>query len=237
MMPLPLSLIIILIGLVLLVGGRQKLGRVGVALGCLVIALSSSMPFAQLITKPLERTYPAYAGQPVSYVVVLGGGHVTDDYLPVSSVLSSASLTRLVEGIRVYRLNSGAKLVLSGYSGSDSVPHAIAMKRVALALGIPEQDIIAEPRPRDTREEAQYMVNIVNESPFALVTSASHMARAVSLFKGQGLDPIASPTYFSVKEAKENDWRYYLPRPDALAMTQMAWHEYLGRAWGWMTKE
>lgn len=235
LMPLPFSLLLILCGVLLFVIGRRKLGTLGGLLGVALILLCSFRPFAESITKPLERASPAYAGQPVAYVVVLGGSHVSDDFLPVSSLLSTASLYRLVEGIRIYDLNEGSKLVLSGYEGNDREPNAKIMQRVARSLSVPQQDILIEPRPKDTREEAELIANIVDRQPFALVTSASHMKRAMTLFEQQGLTPLAAPTFFTVKNADEHNWRYYLPSPDALAMTHMAWHEYLGRCWAWLT--
>ena len=41
---------------------------------------------------------------------------------------------------------------------------------------------------------------IVGKDKFILVTSASHMLRAMALFRKQGMEPIPAPTDYMVKE-------------------------------------
>ncbi|MDM8537097.1 ElyC/SanA/YdcF family protein [Desulfobacterales bacterium HSG17] len=159
LMPLPFGLLIGFAGLFLLIfTRRQKTGKVFVSFGLIFIALTSYSPFADILLSPLEKTYKKY--QPdqkkISYVVVLGGGHTTDFALPLSSQIASASLTRLVEGISIYRENPGSRLIVSGWQGRyDPVPNAAVMASLANALGVPLDDIIMEPRPKDTKDEAR----------------------------------------------------------------------------------
>ena len=116
-LPLPLSLILALMGLFLLwFSERKKAGKVLVSIGSLSLLLMSTGIIAKLLLVPLERQYPPVLtastiagqdGQPVKWIVVLGGGGSYNSQLPSTSLLSNASLARLIEGIRLQRQISG----------------------------------------------------------------------------------------------------------------------------------
>ncbi|MCK5341212.1 MAG: envelope biogenesis factor ElyC [Desulfobulbaceae bacterium] len=233
LMPLPFSIVVALLGLFLLCfTKRERLGKILITFGIFLIAFLGISPVANTILGPLERTHPSYFGtdREIRYVVVLGGGHTTDTALPLTSRISHVSLTRLVEGIRIYRDHRMSRLVLSGWGGKDPVTNAAMMASVARAIGVPPEDIIVEPNPKDTKDEARLIKEIVGRSPFVLVTSASHMTRSMRLFKNQGLDPVPAPTAYRIKKTP-NSFRSYVPSPYNLIKSERAVHEYLGLVW------
>ena len=238
LMPLPFGLLIGFSGLFLLFfTKKQKTGKLLVSFGLIFIALISYSPFSNLLLSPLEKTYEKYkpSQKKINYVVVLGGGHTTDPDLPLSSQIASVSLTRLVEGIIVYRENPGSTLIVSGWHGRfDSVPNAVVMADIANALGVPLDDIIIEPRPKDTKDEAKLIKNVVKKDLFVLVTSASHMKRAAALFNRYNLNFIPAPTYFKAKKIYT-----YLRVPGSLGLrkSEMALHEYIGFVWSKLRKQ
>lgn len=202
---LPLALVLLLPAVLLLAwGGRRgrrwALGLTVLATGLLFVL--SSGPVTRALLAPLEGRVPplldpsgiaADDGGPV-WVMVLGSGHHSDADLPLSSQVSGTALTRLAEGIRLYRAVPGARLLLTGYGGPDPVPSAVMMARMAEALGVPADDIETAPEPTITWEEALAARSIVGDAPLILVTSASHMPRALALFRAAGLDPVPAPT-------------------------------------------
>jgi uncharacterized SAM-binding protein YcdF (DUF218 family) len=125
---------------------------------------------------------------------VLGHGHVSTEELPVTSQLSSTGVVRLAEGIRIYRLNPGSKLILTGFPGRDPVSYTEIIKELALGLGVPAEDILTFSGPKNTAEEAQLLAAQFADASLVLVTSAAHMPRAMALFHGAGLHPIPAPT-------------------------------------------
>jgi uncharacterized SAM-binding protein YcdF (DUF218 family) len=179
----------------------------------------------------LERQYPPYDGQPVAVIWVLGGGHTSDRDLPVSSQISSQSLYRVVEGVRLARMNPSALLVFSGYGGTDPEPAAELNRRLAISLGVDSTRIITQPHPRDTREEAVASRPIVGDRPFALVTSATHMARAVTIFQNQGLEPIPAPTGHLARRPAERHALDFIPSSTNLRTSRQIWYEFLGTIW------
>jgi uncharacterized SAM-binding protein YcdF (DUF218 family) len=195
----------------------------------------SLRPVADAFSRPMERAYPAFPGDSVDFVVVLGGGHTSDPSLPPSARLSSAALVRLVEGVTIATAQPWSRLVLSGWGGADPKPNAEAYREVGVALGFPEARIVLEPRPRDTREEAKLLAPLLAGRRFALVTAASHMPRAVTLFRAQGLDPVPAPTGQLAKEPRGFDVLQLIPDETDLLRTRLAAHEMLGRIWARIT--
>lgn len=192
---------------------------------------ASYPPLSAKLTGPLEQQYDSYrsTASPAAYVAVLGNSQVSAKEQPVTSELSPTAVVRLAEGIRIYRLNPGSKLIFTGYHGRESESFADKIKELALALGVPEDDILAFTGPRDTAEEAKLIAGQVAERSLVLVTSAAHMPRAMSLFLQAGLKPIPAPTEHLTKPVRSK-WIY--PSAETLMKTQRWLHEQLGLLWG-----
>ncbi len=232
LMPLSAFLLLGILGWILWTRGRwRRVGQGMVAASLLLISLAALGPVADALVRPLERGAPAFPGDSVGFVVVLGNGHVSDPAIPVSARLSSTALVRLVEGVAIATSQPWSRLVLSGWGGADPRPNAEVYGEVAASLGFPEARMVLEPRPRDTRQEAELLAPLLRGQRFALVTSASHMPRAVALFRAQGLDPIAAPTGHLAAESQGLDVLDLVPDAEVLARTRFAWHEVLGRIW------
>lgn len=236
LMPLPGTILLAVVGWVVWSRGRHK--RVGQLLtgGALVLLWGlSCAPVAKHMVGGLENAYPAFPGDSVDFVVVLGSSHVSDPRLPVSSLLSGNGLFRLTEGLRIAVAEPWSTLVVSGWGGADPVSDAMVYRRVAMALGFDSTRIHTESRPKDTRQEAELLAPLLHGHRFALVTSATHMPRAMQLFRDRGLDPVAAPTRFLLKSPRAFDWMELLPDENALALTRLAWHERLGSIWAALT--
>ena len=113
--PASLSLGISLIGLLLLMfTKRQRAGKVFVSIGLFLMVLFSYSFIPNYLLRSLEGKYDPYyiqlsnksfkaeGMQPVKFVVILGGGHISDPQLPITSQIGGESLVRLVEGVRIY---------------------------------------------------------------------------------------------------------------------------------------
>ena len=155
--PLPLSLLLSFLGLYLLwLTTKQKVGKILVSVGLVILILFSYNVIADKLLRPLERQYKSFEMKgsssvprtedesAIKFVVVLGGGHALDPELPLISQIGSSELVRLIEGIRIYRKYPGAKLLLSGGGVFDPVSNAEVMARVAREIEVPEKYIIIE---------------------------------------------------------------------------------------------
>ena len=231
--PVPLSLEFLFVGLFLLwFTRRQRAGKALVTCGALLLVGFSNTFTSNALLRPLEHRYPPLVvahigpGTPaVSFIAVLGGSGNDDPDVPITSHISPDLMVRLIEGVRLHREIPGSKLILSG--GNDS---AEGMAKVAEALGVSAEDILRLSEPRDTEEESQQIAPIVGSHQFILVTSASHMPRAMGLFRKRGLQPIAAPTdYLAPRRRLELD--DFVPDGYKLFKSQIAFYEYLGLAW------
>ncbi len=226
LMPIPLTLILIITGLLLL-RRLPRLGRSLIGLAAFWLAITSWHPIADRLLAPFEDDYPVFdIRQPVDAVVVLGGCHATDPAVPPAAQLCSSSLFRLTEGLRILAANPQALLLVSGYAGSDVRPHADVMREVALSMGISAERIRHYPQPRDTAEEAAQMTPELRGKRFALVSEASHLPRAKVFFEAQGLAPVPAPAM--KMSSPDSDWRI---EARAALKSERALYEGLGRLW------
>src|SRR5438132_13487072 len=107
-LPLPFCSVLLIAGLILLwFTGRQRLGKILVSIGAVILLLFSNTGVSSLLLRPLERPYPpalatphevvSFAQPSVQWIVVLGAGDIYAPSLPSTSQLRYASLARIVE--------------------------------------------------------------------------------------------------------------------------------------------
>ena len=183
--------------------------------------------FSNLLVKNLESKYPKYNySHKIKYIHVLGSGHTPDLTQPLSSRMCEAGIKRTIEGVLIYKKTPNSKLIFTGF---DSVDGTVSAK-LAIQLGVKKEDIIIGTAQKDTNDESKFMKSLIKPNEeFVLVTSASHMPRAMLLFQEEGLNPIAAPTNF-----QKSDYHHsYIKRPSAESIdrSRMAIHEYIGILW------
>jgi uncharacterized SAM-binding protein YcdF (DUF218 family) len=244
--PVSLCLEILILGLFFLWATRRlRLGKGLVTLGTVLLLLMSVSGLSRQTLIPLESRYPALlhpetvswgekSGTSPKWIVVLGGGHVSDPSLPANSQISATALGRVVEGVRLSQAIPGSKLLVSGGVVFDPVPEAEVMARIAILLGVKTQDIILEPDSRDTAAQAEIIAKMLGPEKIILVTSAVHMPRAMALFRKRGLQPIPAPADFRVVGAQRLVPAMVFPRGSSLGEVEIATHEYLGLTWAWL---
>lgn len=213
-MPLSLGLLLAVIGLFFLYKNQIKKAKFFLTFSFLWIFLIGYMPFSNLLIKPLETTYHKLKTLPsgVKYIVLLGGDMENRGW----------------EVLELYHKMPNAKIITSGYKGDFKIPEAIRTAKILSKIGIPADKIIINSKPKDTKEEAIKIKQLLGKTPFILVTSAYHMPRAIALFQKEGLNPIAAPTDFKIKY---NNKFLSVPKSENLQKTEIAFHEYIGILW------
>lgn len=213
LMPLSIGLVLALIGLYFLYTKSYKKAKIFLTISFLWIVCITYQPFSNILLEPLESKYKKleYIPEDVKYVLLLGGDKIGRTY----------------EVLRLYHMKKDITIITSGYEGNQKIPEAIRNKNFLVELGIPKDKIITQAKPRDTKEEAIYTKKIVKNNRFILVTNATHMDRAIKLFKKEGLNPIAAPTNFLY----EKDKKILIPTGENLRNTEISLHEYIGMLW------
>lgn len=238
LLPLPLLLSMMAMALLLLWFSRwQKTGKIILSAACFLLALLSLQPVADSLLVRTENHYPAWKNQQkVDYIVVLGGGYTWNAEWAVSANMVGNSLPRLTEGIRLWRENPGTKMIFTGAAAQNNpVSSAEVTARVAESLGVPRTEMITLDKPRDTQQEAREVSKVVGDRPFLLVTSASHLPRAMIFFQQQGLHPYPAPANQLAITSPLNLWERLIPSPNWLAHSERAVYELLGSAWQSLT--
>ena len=202
------------------------------AVGLLLISIG---PTGELLLSPIEDRYEVVedpqqlAG--TTHIIVLGGGYTHRADGPVTSELAEPSLVRLNEGIRLHRAVEGSRLVVSGDSVTQPGTIAEAMAELAMDLGVDESDIDVLATARDTGEEAAAVGGITDEnSQVVVVTSASHMPRAMRIFARRGIDATAAPTHHMTTDAAFYR-RPLWPAAGNIRRVERAVYEYIGLTW------
>jgi uncharacterized SAM-binding protein YcdF (DUF218 family) len=240
--PFHLSLALLIAGLALVIVKRRNAAIVFIGIGIGILLLFGYAVFTKPVLYSLERSYAPLIVEQITpkirdqirYVVVLGSGHVSDPDLPKTAQIGGSSLYRLIEGVRIYRLLPGSKLVITGGVIPDPVTNARVVSDVAHQIGVPVQDTIVEERPSDTVEEARLLHGLLGSTPFVLVTSAAHMKRAVRIFQDFGMQPVPAPTDFIIKNRPGGAIGSVLPNCGNLWISQRVIYEWLGEKWAWI---
>lgn len=199
----------------------------------LVLMVLSTGWFPSWLTERMEGQYPSInqVDPAVQYVVVLSGGQASDSHLPPNALLYSASIKRLVEGVRLFKALPDATLVLSGGGYGKDKPESQQMHEIARWFSIPENRIQLETLSINTADQMKALKDIVGDKPFYLVTSAIHLPRAMALCKKQGLKPIAAPTDFTLYWQDERWQKTWIPNAQNIVYFNVALHEILGSIW------
>ena len=216
---------------------KQKTGKVLVTLAAAMLVLLGNRGISAALLRPLEQRYRplALSSLPAGpqgsagawFVVVLGGEFSSDPRIAIASRLSQETIARLVEGVSLCKALSQCELILSGGPPGQ----AEAMGNVAMALGVRQAEIVLEPNSHNTEQEGRFIAPIVGKAPFLLVTSASHMPRAMALLRKQGMNPIAAPTDYLAKEHERFNPEDIYPGYYGLYEATRAVYEYLGLTW------
>jgi len=121
--------------------------------------------------------------------------------------------------------------VLSGGSGA-ATSEAELMARFAGDLGVPRSALLLEAESRTTRQNARDVARLLQKNglgpEIALVTSATHLTRALAEFRCAGLAPVGVPAEFEAMETAGDlpgDW---IPSTDKLDRSRRVLKERVG---------
>ncbi|HXU43033.1 MAG TPA: ElyC/SanA/YdcF family protein [Burkholderiales bacterium] len=231
--PFTWCVLLLALGLALLWFTRwQKAARATLTLGVAALVVLSYGWVSDPLLRSLEWTYEpptATALARAKWVVVLGGGTNSDPTLPLTARASSATLARLVEGVRLQRQIPGSRLLLSGAAVFGLTSDAASMAALAAAIGVPPQDIVLDDRSQDTESQAVNIAVMVKREPCLVVTSAYHLPRAMRLFAKAGVDAIPAPAQYVTGRGFAPGDLY--PSGAPINAMQILVAEYLGTAW------
>lgn len=245
LMPLPFSIALIVLGVVLMRFTRRRgLGRGLIVSGALWLLLCTNSGIGTWMVRGFEGQYPSQpaiaANTPLpaslarcEFIAVLGGGHTYVPDWPGNNQLSSSALGRIVEGVRLAHRMPQARLIVSGPLNKrvGGPSHARMLADVAVSLGIDRTRIIEIDDAHDTEQEAAAIRRLIAERPAAIVTSAWHLPRAMALCQRQGIDALACPADYTAQTDRAIVSDFYKWNLGGLERSTKAVYEFIGTVW------
>ncbi len=235
LLPPTINLLAIFAGLLLLKRMRM-LGITLIAAGSLSLWLLSTPFVANALLLGLQVSGSATPEKMPSLeptaIVVLGSAN--RNYSPEYDGVQpdAAAVARLNYAAYLHERTGLPVLLAGGVAHGGGRPGANVMAdylRERLHIEPRWQDA----RSRTTEENARYTRDILAAEGIhrvVLVTQAFHMRRAEKLFVAQGFEVVPASTQLA-DPAMPASWTYWLPLPEALALSRAVVHEYLGLAW------
>jgi len=216
---------------------RRWVPRLSYAISILLVLaliVLSRPPVSNYFVERLEHQYPPLLQAPsdTALILVLGYGHNYAPGRPPNSVLTAGALSRLTEGVRLWRSQPQSMLAVSGAGLNQAISHAQAMKNMALFLDVPEEKITLFEHTRDTANEIRTALEYLDDRALnepgrlVVVSSATHLPRAALMLEGKNIDHSMAPTDFLAGNAS-----WYGSGSSALYILDRAVHEWVGMLW------
>lgn len=234
---LPANALVVLsvVGALLLATRWKRAGMRLAICGIIAIVVCGLSPLGNALILPLEDRFspwdPAH-GAPDG-IVVLGGAFENAVSGARDVVTLNDAAERMTSAVELARRFPAARILFSGGSGQMVVTgpsEAALTQRLFTELGVDPGRLLLEDRSRDTAENATFSKALADPKPgehWLLVTSASHMPRAVGAFRRAGFPVEAYPV----------DWRTrgridlvlpFASVSDGLKRTDTAMREWVG---------
>jgi uncharacterized SAM-binding protein YcdF (DUF218 family) len=188
------SNLILLAAILAAVFWRRPLGRRCAAAAVGMVLLFGLAPLGGLLVRPLEARFaiPADLGDIDGIIVLAGAEHGRLSELYSQPQLGAAG-DRLTTFLILANAYPRARLAHGGAYDSKTA------RAVILGAGVSSQRVIFEDQSRNTCETASAIRALIRPDAtehWLLVTSASHMPRAVACFRAKGWDVVPYPTDF-----------------------------------------
>ena len=214
---------------------RKRLGVVLAWTAALGFVLFGWGPAGFILMRPLEDRFPRPPNDmPEPTGIIVLGGVIGAPTVPRGAIALTQDGERLTETATLAHRYPNARVVVSGGtfgSRSEEESEALIAKRFLIDLGVDSSRIATEPRSLSTAENAAFTRELIMPQPgerWLLVTSASHMPRAVGAFRHAGFPVIAYPVGYTTTGRPEDYSAIRLEASTSLVRADVAVHEWLG---------
>lgn len=130
--------------------------------------------------------------------IILGGGMIRANQEDSTRMNVGESADRFLQPALLYKQGKVDRILITGGNTSignlkiDQSNETAQVKRLLVALGIPNEKIFTETQARNTHENAVNSKRMIDslhlKGPFLLVTSAFHMRRSIACFSKIGIN-------------------------------------------------
>ena len=239
MLPLLVSPIILVLLILAYAVIRQS--RKAVIFVIVLLCIASTPIFGERIFRSLEQHQVRLQPQDVDAAdatVVLSGMLKSVEGKNGNITEWAGGVDRFFGGIELYESGKTPLLIFTGgllpwQTGQE--PEGELLRRFAMRMGVSGDAVRVSESAQNTQQESLAVKKLLGEKMknIILVTSAFHMPRAQKLFEQAGFKVTPYPVDFgvTVQDVRPMD---FLPSAGALAMTDAAVREWLGRVYYWL---
>jgi uncharacterized SAM-binding protein YcdF (DUF218 family) len=203
------------------------------SIGPIAWLLLCSMTYPSvLLIKNLEDKYPVVSLQSDAWkktdaIVVLACNYFEDDDLPFVSRWPNCSLQRNLHAALMYKIHPMPIYLAGGVLGKkDKFSQASHNKAFFELMGVDGADVFITPKGFNTETEVAELASLLKDKQISLVTSASHLPRAVRYFEEHNIKVLPIPVEHLSRRKIEP--MINLPNATSLYRSERALHEYLG---------
>jgi len=234
--PLGLSVAVMVLGLLFLLFRRPRVGTAAIAGGVILLWVASISPTAAWLTRLLEQDYPprSVADTPRSELAIVLGGALGGAAPPRVAPDLGGGVDRVWFAAQLHRQGRVSRLLVVGGNTPwtpEAPSEARSIKDLLVAWGVPERDVDIETGSQNTWQNAlgaRRVIGADNTGPVLLVTSGTHMRRALATFTRAGLNVIPATAEVSLTEGGRFTALDLIPNAGALGQTTLAFKEHLG---------
>jgi uncharacterized SAM-binding protein YcdF (DUF218 family) len=233
-------LIGVVLGVVLLWTPWRRAGRWLLTISAFAMIVIAVVPWSAVLIRPLENRFPPISDVPPEAAGIITLGGAVNQFLTVDRGQTSLSggAERLTTFVALARRYPKLRLVYSGGSGSltrQDLKETLVARRLFAEIGFDPTRVLYEDRSRNTHENAILTRELVNPAPgerWVLLTSASHMPRAVGVFRKAGWTVIPYPVDYSTFES--GGYGLWHGLGSGLSSLTRGLHEWVGLVAYWM---
>ncbi len=234
--PLGMSMTAFGLGLVLLLFRRTRAGTFVIAFGLLLLWTASVSPIAFWLAHTLERDHPplSAAETPQADLAIVLGGALSAAAPPRVRPDLGGAADRIWFASQLYREGRVPRLLIVGGNppwSADAQAEAESIRDILVEWGVPASVIEVETESRSTFENARGARRMLGPTPperILLVTSGTHMPRALATFSRAGINAIPATAEVFATGGGTFTALDLIPSSGALGLTTIALKEHLG---------
>lgn len=218
---------------------KKRLGLTLIAVGTLVLSIGGLSGLTHESRRAMEYSFTPVdtatvdSAQP-SLIVVLGTGFNDDPNMPANSQVSGTFLSRIIEGVRIYRRSPNARLLISVAGEADEESKVAFLSGMVAMLRLDSDRVSLIATAESTADEAQLVADQFDSGQLFLVTSAGHMQRAMTVFVDAKLTPTAAPAAYQFARtgtSSQQGWRHWVPSTAGVNGNQQWMYEKVALLW------
>ncbi len=233
-------------GLLLLGIGFQKYtrwkrtGRCMVGTGLTLLVIFGYNLGTMQVLRSMERTYPPLTAEIAAQlpagtdVFVLGQGLADEPGLPPNSRIGETYLARIIESVRVHRLLPDSRIYISVAGHVSHADKRHFLNEIADLMDLERETFTLLAGALDTNDELELLLDVFDGNSLVVVSSASHLPRAMRMFARTEINAIPAPCAYNVFYPTEDaPWSplSIFPSAGKMRISEHAIYEFLGNLW------